>query len=34
MERSVERRYEREGTLYGGCLGQVKVEENLWEGHR
>ena len=29
MERSVERRYEKEGTLWGRCLGQVKVEENI-----
>ena len=28
MERSVERRYEK-GTLWGRCLGQVKVEENV-----
>ena len=30
MERSVEIRYEKEGTLYGRCLGQVKVEENVF----
>ena len=29
MERSVERRYEREGTLQERCLGQVKVEKNV-----
>ena len=29
MEISVERRYEKEGTLYGRCLGQIKMEENV-----
>ena len=27
--RGVERRYEKEGTLCGSCLGQVKMEENV-----